>query len=589
MNDNRHILKREFRLPFSKNIEHLIQSLSLTGKAAFYILTAIFILSGLSLLWQLNKAYLVTVPQPGGTLTEGVIGTSRFINPLLATTNGDKDLTALVYSGLMRHMPDDSLIPDLAESYTISSSGLTYTFVLKKNLTFQDGYPVTSDDVVFTIQKAQDPEIKSNKQANWEGITIEKVDDRTVKFTMKQPYAPFLQNMTLGILPKHLWGAISNTDFSTHALNSNPIGTGPYKIVNISKNKDNIPTAYTLNAFDSFALGKPFISTVVIRLYASEKNLTDAYSNGEIDAINSISPESAEALAKKGAVVDYSPLPRVFGVFFNQSENTALAQHEVRQALDLATNRNYIVNSVLRGYGTVLTSPVPQSFIDGSEPNTQVSDQEIAANIVRANTILDVQGWKINKAGIREKKFATGSTTLSFSISTSDSPELKAVADILKTEWQKIGVDVSIKIFEGGYLNQNIIRPRKYDALLFGQVINRDLDLFAFWHSSQRTDPGLNISLYSNKQVDTTLEQLRVTSDRATRQIEYKKFSQEIAKDIPALFLYAPDFIYIPSRSVKNFSISRISVPSERFGDIVHWYINTDSIWKMFLGKSNTQ
>ncbi len=583
MNEELPLLKKRFYLPFSKKLSSTVSKLSLTGKTLFYVLVLIFALSAFSMLSKVNSAFLVSVPKPGGTLTEGVIGTPRFINPLLATTDGDKDLAALVYSGLMRQMPNDTFIPDLAASYTISSNGLTYTVILKDNIFFHDGQPVTADDVEFTVHQVQNPAIKSNKQANWEGISVEKVDAKTIKFTLKQPYAPFIQNLTLGVLPKHLWGNVNAEEFPVNFLNSNPIGSGPYKILDITKNK-NVPTSYELVAFDAFALGKPLIEKVVIKFYSSEKSLSDAYLSGDVDAINSISPNMAEMLEKRGARIEHVSLPRVFGVFFNDGSNPVLAEHAVRQALDLATNRDYIVNSVLRGYGRTLNGPVPQSFIDGLDtPISQIDEAVVIERLTQANALLEKEGWKLNASGIREKKLKTATTTLSFSISTSDSPELKEVADILKQEWRRIGVDVNIKIVEGGYLNQNIIRPRKYDALLFGQVINRDLDLFAFWHSSQRTDPGLNIALYSNKTVDTILEQLRVTSDKNIRSTEYKKFSSEIAKDIPALFLYTPDFIYVSPKNVKNFSISRVSTPSERFGDIFEWSINTEEVWKIFV------
>lgn len=587
MNEERPLPKKRFSLPFSHKIARTVHSFSLTGRIVFYILAAIFSISALTMLVRVNNAFLVSIPKSGGTLVEGVIGTPRFINPLIATTDGDKDLTSLIYSGLMRQMPNDTIVPDLASSYTISPSGLTYTVILKDNITFHDGTPVTADDVVFTIHAAQDATIKSNKQANWEGVLVEKIDAKTVQFTLKQPYAPFVQNLTLGILPKHLWESVKPEEFALSALNTNPVGSGPYSLADVTKDK-NVPTSYELKAFKAFSLGKPLISDVVIKFYASEKALTDAYLSGSVGAINSISPDNAEILEKRGAKIEHVSLPRTFGVFFNQSNNPVLADISIRKALDLAVNRDYIVNSVLRGYGKPLYGPAPETLIEGVQNPAPLTEEQVAARITEATTLLDKQGWKVNDAGIREKKVASGTTTLTFSISTSDSPELKEVADILRQEWQRIGADVSIKIVEGGYLNQNIIRPRKYDALLFGQVINRDLDLFAFWHSSQRTDPGLNIALYSNKAADTILEQLRVTSNKSTRSTEYAQFLTEITKDKPAVFLYTPDFIYVVPKQVKNISIRRVTTAGERFGDIFTWYINTEDVWKVFAKNITT-
>ena len=171
---------------------------------------------------------------------------------------------------------------------------------------------------------------------------------------------------------------------------------------------------------------------------------------------------------------------------------------------------------------------------------------------------------------------------LAFSLSTSDVPELKSVAERLKADWEKIGVSVELKVFESGDLNQNVIRPRKYDAILFGEIVGRDSDLFAFWHSSQRNDPGLNIAMYTNSVADKLLEDMRRATDPEKRRTAYEKFSVEIAKDIPAVFLYAPEFVYILPEKIKGSAIGTITVPAERFLNIHEWYIDTDLVWKIF-------
>ena len=172
--------------------------------------------------------------------------------------------------------------------------------------------------------------------------------------------------------------------------------------------------------------------------------------------------------------------------------------------------------------------------------------------------------------------------TLSFSISTGDAPELKATAYLLQEQWKKIGADVQVKIFEIGDLNQNIIRARKYDALLFGEIVGRDLDLYPFWHSSERVDPGLNIALYTNIKADKLLENIRKTTDSAEREKYFNSFNKEIASDMPAVFTYSPYFIYLIPAKVHNVTLGVLTTPSERFNEIEKWYIETNNIWKIF-------
>lgn len=575
-------MKRQFHIPFLKPFENVIPAFSVTGKFILYTLVVFFALSSFMLVWKVHTSFLVEVPERGGTLREGVIGLPRFINPVLAVTEGDKDIVALVYSGLLRVTSDGSFIPDIAEKYTISPDGKIYTFTLRTNATFHDGTPVTADDVIFTIEKIQDPLIKNSEKANWDGITAEKVNDHTVQFILNQPYAPFIENTTIGILPKHIWQGLDATSFMTNDLNVRPIGSGPYKFVSIERNDNGVPLRAHLERFNSFILGEPYIKNIVITFYTSEKNLVMAYERGDIKSINSISPDHAIELQKRGAKLIQASLPRIFAVFFNQSNNVALAQKEVRDALNMSVDRSYIIQTTLQGFAAPLDSTVPKSFTSGTESLASSTDWQVSHRN-EALQLLDKNGWKPNESGIREKKIGKDIVPLSFSISTTDAPELKEIAEIIKIEWQKLGADVSVKVVEGGNLNQNIIKPRKYDALLFGQVVNRDLDMYPFWHSSQQVDPGLNVALYSNKTADTLLEEMRVLSDKQARLESYKKFETELKSDTPAVFLYAPHFIYIVPDELQNANLSQITVPSERFNEIYRWYLDTQKIWKIFI------
>ncbi|MEK9161183.1 MAG: hypothetical protein AAB822_00275, partial [Patescibacteria group bacterium] len=184
---------------------------------------------------------------------------------------------------------------------------------------------------------------------------------------------------------------------------------------------------------------------------------------------------------------------------------------------------------------------------------------------------------------VLEKKIGKEVFKFSFSISTSDAPELKETANLLKSMWEAIGAKIDVRVFETGDLSQNIIRPRKYDSLLFGEVVGRDPDPFAFWHSSQRNDPGLNVAIYANIKVDNILEEARGIEDEVMRAEKYKEFQEEVAKDIPAIFLFSPKFIYITPKNLKGLeAMERVTIPSERFSMIHQWYKATNKVWKIF-------
>lgn len=563
---------KNLNLPSHEELFFAFDSLNKRTKNIFIILAIIFAISFLAIVSKLNNKLMVDVPIAGGNLTEGIIGSPRFINPLLATSDVDRDLTTLVYSGLLRLAPGLGYEPDLAESYEVSDDGLTYTFHLRKNLRWSDGEDLTAEDVLFTIKRVQDQAYKSPRRGSWNGVTISKVDDQTVQFSLKKPYNFFLENTTLGIMPMHLWEKVKPEQFPLASLNTNPIGSGPYEITSINKDKAGIPLSYSLKPFKKFALGTPRIN-LTLHFYNNEKELLSALENSEIGSASAITPTFANDLSKKGYKIIRAPLPRTFAVFLNSSRNQIFIDPIIRQALDLSINREPLIQEVLSGYGVPLYGVLPKSIVDEPEDKTR--------SIAQAKELLKDNGWEINDQGELEKKKAkTGPVT--FTLATANINELKTAAEILAQNWGKLGIKVNTEVFEPGDLNQEVIRPRRYDALLFGEVVGRDYDLYPFWHSSQRLDPGLNIALYVNNETDKLLEEIRESSEVENLREKYQELSDEIMEDQPAIFLYQPDFLYAVPSDLKGVQLPIIASPADRFSGTYKWYYKTDRVWSIF-------
>ncbi|HBV01148.1 MAG TPA: hypothetical protein DEF00_01990 [Candidatus Taylorbacteria bacterium] len=578
----KHFFKKEYRLPRTELLEHTLKNFSPVEKLISTVFVITLIIGAASLLYKVNAMFLIEIPTPGGELREGIIGSPRFINPLLSLSDADRDLATLIYSGLLKATPEGKLVPDIADRYEISKDGLSYTFYIRENARFHDGVKVTSDDVLFTLQKAQDPALKSPKRASWEGVTVEKIGEREIRFTLRQPYSPFVENATIGILPKHLWKEADAEQFQFSPINIEAVGSGPYKIEKIKRNNLGIPFYIELSSFNDYALGRPYIESIVLRFYQNEKDLLDGLSREEIESVNTITPKTAMSLETTGYRIEHAPLPRVFAVFLNQNNATFLAEKAVRRALNLATDKDAIVSSVLYGYGVPIQEPIPPTFLRMLAGAATSSE----ARLAEANALLDKGKWIRNtETGIRERVKGKEIQKLSFSLITSDTEELLQSAKLLKEMWRKIGVEARMQIFGSGDLNQNIIRPRKFEALLFGEIIGRDLDLFAFWHSSQRNDPGLNVAMYTNSKVDKLLEEARSTTDIEKRISAYTRAIETISDDEAAIFLYSPEFIYVLPKKIKGFTLSRTTTPSERFLDVSNWYINTEKVWTFFAKK----
>ena len=567
-----------------------MHSFTASGRVLFYLFAGMLVVSSFGLLYILNQSLLVAVPSPGGSYAEGIIGSPRFINPILAISDADRDLVSLVYSGLLRATPDGRYLPDLAARYEVSEDGTSYTFVLRPDASFHDGAPVTADDIVFTVLKIQNPTLKSPLRVNWDGVEVEKVDERTVRFTLTSPYAPFVKNLTLGILPGHLWGGVADEEFPFSELNTSPVGSGPFKISSISRSSAGIPSSYDLQPFANYALGGPYLKHIVLHFYQSEAALIDALKTGEVDAASGTSPSLLTDLPE-GTHTERAPLNRIFGVFFNQNQSEVLRDRDVRVALGESLDRQKIVSEVLAGYGTLLQEPVPPNLLTQTEDNVMLQAVEGRDPALAAREGLLSRGWVAGENGILQKTTGSGktkkTTVLSFSLATGNVPELRVAAEALRRSWSQMGAAVEVKIFDQGDLSQNVIRPRKYDALLFGEVIGRELDLFPFWHSSQRNDPGLNIALYANSTVDRTLEQLRETGNPEERMALYQKFVTEFKKDLPALILYAPDFVYSVPDTIQGLELGFIEVSSDRFLSILDWHTQTDYVWPFFVTTRN--
>jgi len=583
--------------PTIDQFRHLPKVLSKTER--YFLLIFAFVALGSLVSMPISAYYHFTAAQPtqGGSFIEGMVGAPKYINPLLAQTSDvDRDLSKLIYAGLMKYDDNGNLVYDLADSYEISGDGLTYSFKLKDNLKWHDDQNLTADDVVFTIAITQNTDYGSGQRINWEGIDASAADSKTVIFKLKNKYAQFLSNTTIGILPKHLWESVKPASFGLSDLNIKAIGSGPYKFSKVKKDSSGNVTSYEVVSFDKYCAGQPMISKIIFNMYDSESNAIAAFNSGAIDGLSYVSAENINSVRSLGKLqLKQLRMPRYFAVFFNQNQSKVLSDKTVRLALNYATDKNAIIQDVLSGKGSVVDSPVLPGII-----NIKKNSVNYGYDPEKAKKLLDEASWKLpdgnnirvkvasppaktskisKTAPTATQSAADASERLEINLTTSNWPELTAVANQLKSQWEKIGIGVNIEVLALPEL-QNAIKNREYQSLLFGEVIGLDPDPFSFWHSSQKKDPGLNLALYDNKDADAALKSAREILDLKTRFDKYAYLQEIIINDAPGIFLYSPDYIYALPNSVKNFNTKIISIPSDRFGDISKWYINTQREFK---------
>lgn len=561
------LFARILALPFPIRIAGFLASIALAISTFFIVVHIV------------DARFFVSIPEQGGVLTEGEVGRPRLINPIFAKTEVDRDLVALLYSGLMRPSGNE-LVPDLAESFEVSEDGKTYTFTLRSDATFHDGTPVTAADIVFTVDHIKNKGLptKSPLAPNFVGVIAQATDARTVVFALEQPYAAFTESLTFGILPKHIWETVGTDDFDQTIFNLEPIGSGPYQLTRVIRDPQRgLAKEYVLSAFPGYVHGKPLISEFDLFFYGSEDERINAYKNGEIGQLAGVQTSYARDIASTGAPVLSAPMPRIFGIYLNEPKKTLFSNPVVREALDSTIPREEIAAQVFSGYANPEIGPFPGL----ARPDGLPEDK----HLLLAEAMLEKDGWVKNADGVYAKtnKKTKQTEVLSFAISLPDIPELTASAQLIEAAWNRLGAKIELKTYDLGTFTSDILASRNFDTVFFGQVTGRDPDPYPFWHSSQKTR-GTNIAQYADKKVDARINDLSHTVDAAGRAIILSEINTMIMNDRPALFTYSPGFVYVTDRAVKGITLPLMTTAAERFSGIERWYTSSERVWK-FLAK----
>ena len=542
---------------------HSWQKFNIKQKVLFVFLIIAFVTGIIWTTINILKSITVIVPRKGGELKIGLTSRINSLNPILTVSNDtDRDLINLIYNGLFEVDGKGNIIPSLADKVEISSDQKEYTVFLKDNVFWHDGVPFTSDDVIFTISSIQNPLIKSPLRLAWQGVTVEKISNSVVRFHLQNPYEPFLQNLTLKIIPKHIWEDINPYQIYYNEYNLKPIGTGPYLFNNLEKDKKGNITSYSLIANENYFFEPAKITNLTFIFYKDYESAKQALLKKQINSLAPVSIDDYNFFENKKDFNVYKLyLPRYYAVFFNFN-NSLFQNKDLRKALNLAIDRNYLVQEIFKNQAFPLTTPISPNFFGYTEikQNVDISQAQQIINQI-----------KNSKNGPKEIKF---------NLYLPDTEELIKVANYLKDSWQKIGVEITINPLPLSDLQKNIIQSRDYDALLFGEVINQDPDLFAFWHSSQVNDPGLNLSMYKNPDLDKLLEEVRQISNQDTRKQDLEKIQTILFNDSPAIFLYNPFYLYLLPNKVKGVDFIISNLPSERYNNINNWYLFTKRILK---------
>jgi len=574
---------RESRAPSLRQLKQLPKVLSKKDKKIIKISLLITVICLSIIITQAYFQFKKIVPSFGGEYREVLIGKIIAINPWVASENDvDADITSLVYSGLLKYNEDLELIPDLATSWEISPDQKTYTFHLRKDVEWHHcqkrndcDQKFGADDIAFTIESIRDKELNSPLYRTFAGVIVEKIDESTVQFKLQEPFSPFLSTLTIGILPAHLWQETSLASIRLAPFSRKPVGTGPFKFKSLITDKSGNIKEYTLERNEEYYEKKPYLETISFEISPDFESAVEALKTKQVLGISYLPQDLHDEIVKIKDLQKHSfNMPQYTAVFFNQKKNENLKDTNLREALLKAVDKNKIIQDYLDGKAQTIDGPILPGFI-GYHPDIK----KFPYNTEEAEAALEKAGWK--KVEGQDWRQAD-ETSLEITLTTIDQKKNMDIAQFIKESWEKIGIKTNLHIVPstGNKIIKDVIKPREYEALLYGQIIGSDPDPYAFWHSSQIEYPGLNLAIFAQKDADQVLEEARQTSDAERRSQKYVHFQNIMTAYIPALFLYNPTYTYIVDNKVQGIKHSRIFEPANRFIGIEDWYVKTKNVFR---------
>lgn len=571
-------VKKTKMLPTWKQWKQLPNILSLSEQRTIFGSIGLIAVSIIVMIISYVSLHQVDIPAVGGEYTEGLIGEPQLINPLYSSTNDvDQDLVSLIYSGLMRwDTNEQTFVPDLAESLVINEDGTVYTLHIRENATFHNGEDVRARDVVFTINAIQNPSYRSPLADQFHNVRVVQEDDKTVSFILEEAYAPFTQYLTVGILPATFWAEILPQNAPLAALNLQPIGSGPYQFAEFSKDKRGSIRSYSLKRYDEYYEDSAYIEQLTFKFYADHLALFDALENKNVEGAGFIDFEQKEDVLLNKQVNLLEPLlPRQTVLYFNQDLNDALKDLVVREAIASSINKSSLVSDIYQGAAEVIHAPVLPGLLGYDASIVVEFDQDASKEALEEAGYTFDENTRVRLLKSALQTDEEEKSPLKFTLTTADQTELRLVAESIQADLERIGIEIELNLIPAELMATEVVDPRNFELLLASIAVEPDPDLYSFWHSSQTKGTGLNIANYENEELDGLLEQARKMVDTQARAQSYKDIQAALVDDAPAVWLLQPRYRYALNTKVHHEDILMLTIPSDRFGDIVHWYIKT--------------
>jgi len=585
------------KIPRRSQIKYLFKFLDPREKIVFKIAILILLISLSYLTVGFYNKNLIILPKSGGIYREGAASYPQSINPLYASARDiDLDLTRLLYSSLFIHDEAGRLQNDLVETWQVSSDGKEYSFKIKENVKWHNGNTLGTDDVVFTFNLIKNPEFRSPLRTSLSGINIERIDDFNFRLILAEPYSDLFHLLTFGIMPRFAWESVIAEAAIISELNLKPIGSGPYQFDSLIKSKGGEIKEYHLVVNSDYYGAKPYINKIIFKFFPDYNQVLRALNANEIESASYL-PEDllSDVLARHSLNFHYLQLPIINSIFLNQNKNDFLKNIKTRQALNYIINREELFNQVLSSGGIRVDGPMlapdfakdfgkeiynldlnkaRELFEEVGFKNIITTEDDFKAEELRAEIeVIKNYAQEKNLDRLGSWWLSENNRVLQFRLLASLNAK-NEILSLLQSNWEEFGIRIFLEQVANDEL-MNKLNTNDFELLFYGQAVDLDPDIAAFWHSSQMGGETFNVTSYKNGEVDTLLIEARQTINFDERVQKYNKIQEIINNDLPAIFLYSPSYIYIQDKKVRGFSANLISTPSDRFASVNNWYVRT--------------
>lgn len=554
---------------------------------------------------QRSSSASTSSPKPGASApagdarpyVEGALGAPRSITPLTARTQVDRDLVALLFSGLVRNGPTGTIVPDLAERWSVDASGKTWTVDLRDDVHWHDGQPVTSEDVVFTIHALQDPAYAGPSSTSWNEVSVAANGPQRVVFTLQTPLGGFPQALTQPLAPAHLLADIPIDALADDPFGRAPIGSGPFSLVELTEESASLVPAIDLSAgaegpsagpsspvgTDSLATAAPtvrpsrpmpYLAGIDFRFYSDPAKLAADFRAGTLDGASGISRQfAAELGADPGTRLLRYPGATLTAVLLNlRPSHPEFASPAVRTALLQAIDRGRLIEEAYAMSAASATGLIPPSspmFDPAADPLVKYDQKAASAALKKAGWTNNERGWYLPKA--------TKSQALEvLSPTQATNPGLFAAAEAVVRDWKALGFTVTHTPMPAGEFVTDHLATGAFQVAVVDITVGLDPDLYPLLASSQTLTGGSNVVGVQDPVLDALLVKARAPGSEAVRTAAYSALQKRLAIGRYLLPLAFADEVIVARDTLEGPVLRQASDPSDRFWDVLTWRLAVD-------------